>query len=313
MMKQYKLSHIARAAMLLAVFAMLAACEKPILDDGSVDGGSPSDANVVLHFTQSEGSDFTAATRADTPVATRAATRAATDITDLCSRLNLAVFNADGTKVKTVAQKEGDASYGTVALSLAAGTYQLVVIAHNGDGSATITNTEKVTFPNNKVTDTFYYYGDLVVGSEKQSYDLTLTRAVAMFRLVLTDESIPASVAKLKFYYTGGSSTFSPAEGYGIVQSKQTEVRAVSEDGIYEIYTLPHTEEDVLTKLTVTALDANDNTVKERIFENVPVIRNQVTRYTGSFFGSGGSGETGSGDFRMTADPEWDSINGYTF
>lgn len=287
--------------MLLAVLAMLAACEKPILDDGSVDGGSPGEANVVLHFTQSEGSDFSAATRA------------ATDITDLCSRLNLAVFNADGTKVKTVAQKEGDASYGTVALSLAAGTYQLVVIAHNSDGSATITSTEKVTFPNNKVTDTFCYYGDLVVGSEKQSYDLTLTRAVAMFRLVLTDESIPASVAKLKFYYTGGSSTFSPAEGYGIVQSKQTEIRAVSEDGIYEIYTLPHTEEDVLTKLTITALDANDNTVKERIFENVPVVRNQVTRYTGSFFGSGGSGETGSGDFRMTADPEWDSINGYTF
>ena len=301
MMKQNKLSSTMRAAMLLAVLAMLAACEKPILDDGSVDGGSPGEANVVLHFTQSEGSDFTADTRA------------ATDITDLCSRLNLAVFNADGTKVKTVAQKEGDASYGTVALSLAAGTYQLVVIAHNGDGSATITSTEKVTFPNNKVTDTFYYYGDLVVGSEKQSYDLTLTRAVAMFRLVLTDESIPASVAKLKFYYTGGSSTFSPAEGYGIVQSKQTEVRAVSEDGIYEIYTLPHTEEDVLTKLTITALDANDNTVKERIFENVPVVRNQVTRYTGSFFGSGGSGETGSGDFRMTADPEWDSVNAYTF
>ena len=39
----------------------------------------------------------------------------------------------------------------------------------------------------------------------------------------------------------------------------------------------------------------------------------KVTRYTGSFFGSGGSGETGSGDLRMTADPEWDSINGYTF
>jgi hypothetical protein len=105
--------------MLLAVLAMLPACEKPILDDGSVDGDSPADANVVLHFTQSESGDFSAATRAathaDTPVATRAATRAATDITELCSRLNLAVFNADGTKVKTVAQKEGDASYGTVA------------------------------------------------------------------------------------------------------------------------------------------------------------------------------------------------------
>ena len=287
-----------RTAILLALMAMLTACEKPILDDATEVGDSPADANVILHFTQFEQETFT---------------RAATDITSLCSRLNIAIFNSEGTKVKTVAQKEGDSDYGTVALSLAEGTYQLVVIAHNCEGSATITSTEKVTFPNNKVTDTFYYYGDLVVTSEQQSYDLTLTRAVAMFRLVLTDENIPSAVAKFKFYYTGGSSTFSPKDGYGCVNSKQTEIRTVASDGVYEIYTLPHTEEDVLTKLTVTALDANDNTIKERIFENVPVVRNQVTRYTGSFFGSGGGGQTGSGSFRMTADPDWDSVNGYTF
>ena len=76
-----------------------------------------------------------------------------------------------------------DAGYGTVALTLAAGTYQLVVIAHNGEGSATITSTEKVTFPNNKVTDTFYYYGDLVVTTEVQSYDLTLTRTAVSWNL----------------------------------------------------------------------------------------------------------------------------------
>ena len=278
--------------------ALAVACEKPALDEAPrPDDG---EANVILHFSQYEG-EFT--------------TRAATDITEICNRLNIAIFDADGTKVKTIAQKRDDASYGTVALSLVSATYKLVVIAHNCDGSATISSEEKVTFPNNKVTDTYYYYGDLVVGAEKQSYDLTLTRAVAMFRLVLTDGSIPASVAKMKFYYLGGSSTFSPKDGVGCVQSKQTEIRSVADDGIYEIYTMPHTEEDVLTKLTVTALDANDNIIKERIFENVPIIRNQVTRYTGSFFGSGGGGggETGSGDFRMTADPDWDAVNGYTF
>ena len=275
---------------------LLAACEKPVIDDE--DFVATKDTNVILHFTQYQQEAFT---------------RSATDITNLCSRLNIAIFDAEGTKVKTVAQKEGDASYGTVALSLAAGTYRLVVIAHNCDGSATITSEEKVTFPNNKVTDTFYYYGDLVVTAEKQSYDLTLTRAVAMFRMVLTDDEIPSTVAKLKFYYLGGSSTFSPKAGYGCVNSKQTEIRPVSTDGIYEIYTLPHTEEDVLTKLTVTALDANDNIIKERIFENVPVTRNQVTRYTGSFFGSGGGNSTNDGTFRLTADPDWDAVNGYTF
>ena len=291
--------------MFIALTLLVAACEKPILDEE--DAVTRKEANVILHMTQYEQEAFGNS-------GNRATTRTATGITELCSRLNIAIFDDDGTKVKTVAQKEGDASFGTVALTLAAGTYQLVVIAHNGEGSATITSTEKVTFPNNKVTDTFYYYGDLVVTSEVQSYDLTLTRAVAMFRMVLTDDEIPSSVAKIKFYYTGGSSTFSPSAGYGCVNSKQTEIRTVA-DGVttFDIFTLPHTEEDVLTKLTVTALDANDNTVKERVFENVPVSRNQVTRYTGSFFGSGGSGQTSDGTFRLTADPDWDNVNGYTF
>lgn len=276
---------------------LLVGCEEPFIDD-TTGKMVAAEANVILHFTQYEQ---------------EALTRSATDITELCSRLNIALFDAEGTKVKTVAQKEGDASYGTVALSLAAGTYRLVVIAHSCDGSATITSMEKVTFPNNKVTDTFYYYGDLVVGTEKQSYDLTLTRAVAMFRLVLTDADFPANVSKLKFYYLGGSSTFSPKAGYGCVNSKQTELRPVAADSIYEIFTMPHTEDDVITKLTITALDADDNALKERTFQNIPITRNQVTRYTGSFFGSGGTGDTGSGDFRLTADPDWDAVNGYTF
>ena len=317
-----------RKIMLFALALLLAACEKPVINEDLV---ATKDANVILHFVQYEqcsfGDDVTSLPyRGGAGVGS--VTRAATDITNLCSRLNIALFDADGTKVKTVAQKESDANFGTVALTLTAGTYRLVVIAHNCDGSATISSTEKVTFPNNKVTDTFYYYGDLVVTDTKQSYDLTLPRAVAMFRLVLTDESVPSNVAKLKFYYLGGSSTFSPKDGYGCVNSKQTEIRSVPSGSsqseasqgpsaaagmTFEIFTLPHTEDDVLTKLTVTALDANDNVVKERTFENVPVTRNQVTRYTGSFFGNGGTGQTSDGTFRLTADPDWDSVNGYTF
>ena len=53
--------------------------------------------------------------------------------------------------------------------------------------------------------------------------------------------------------------------------------------------------------------------MKENVFENVPVTRNQVTRYTGSFFGSGASGGSSDGTIHLTADPDWDSVNGYTF
>ena len=118
---------------LFIVLALLvAACEKPILDEEMV---MKKEANVILHMTQFEQTAFT---------------RAAPDITELCTRLNVAIFDADGTKVKTVVQKDTDSDFGTVALTLAAGTYRLGVIAHNGEGSATITSEEKVTSPATK-------------------------------------------------------------------------------------------------------------------------------------------------------------------
>jgi hypothetical protein len=244
--------------------------------------------------------------------------RALVNVSEVCTRVNFAVFK-DGQRVKYKNQAAGDEGFGTYSLTLEVGNYQLLILAHSGKANPTTTNPAKLQFTNpgsssgTGYTDTFYYYGDLVVTSEVQSYDLTLTRAVAMFRLVLTDDEMPSNVAKLKFYYLGGSSTFSPKDGCGCVNSKQTEIRPVSDDGIYEIFTLPHTEDDVLTKLTVTALDQNDNIIKEKVFENVPVTRNQITRYTGSFFGSGGSGGSSDGTIRLTADPDWDSVNGYTF
>ena len=43
------------------------------------------------------------------------------------------------------------------------------------------------------------------------------------------------------------------------------------------------------------------------------IINYTTYRYTGNFFGSGGSGQTSDGTFRLTANPDWDSVNGYTF
>jgi len=53
-MEQNRLSHSARTIILLAILAVLAACEKPLLDDvaPTAVGGSPTEANVILRFTQ---------------------------------------------------------------------------------------------------------------------------------------------------------------------------------------------------------------------------------------------------------------------
>ena len=123
--------------MLLAVLVLLTGCEKSLVSEEGA-ASKKSEANVVLQLSVFEQLPFE--------------TRSPQDVTQLCNRLNVAFFQ-DGQKVKSVSQKVGDDSFGTVAVALEAGVYQLVVIGHSCDGSATITSVDKVTFPNNVVCE----------------------------------------------------------------------------------------------------------------------------------------------------------------
>ena len=257
-----------------------------------------ADANVILRFSAFGQEDFT---------------RAAVPLSDQLSRLSVAVFDADGQKVKSINQQSTTDGFGTVAMDLMEGTYNIVAIAHNGtEGNATITSVEKVTFASNKVTDTFAYFGELsVLDGSVIEKDLTMTRRVAMVRFTLTDADLSAS--QLKFYYTGGSSTFSPSSGYGCVNSKQTEYRSCLSTGdggavtIYEIYTFPHEETDDL-KVTVTALDASGNAIGENTFESVPVQRNKITTWTGEMFNGLGGGTSSGVNTSFKVDIDWNGM-----
>lgn len=276
-------------------------CEQPVTDDDGTDADEPNvvdGTKVVFNVCNVEmvpwNSDGYEAGNV-------------TDISKLCTRIELAVFDGDN-RVTVVRQAAGDAGFGHVTVGLDEGTYTVVVIAHNGEGSATISSPEQIKFNNNKVTDTFYYCGDITVGDET-SYDLTLKRAVAMFRLVVKD-NVPEKVDRMKFYYTGGSSTFDAVSGCGCVDSRQTEFRDVPDDAhssesVYEVYTFPHSDGRTLN-VTVSALDASDKVVDEREFTDVPVERNQVTQYSGYFFGeSPGSGRS----FTFTIDEDWSQVD----
>ena len=278
--------------MIAAVLALvISGCEKPLLEDwGSV---GDADGNVLLTVAANE-------TRS-VPVG------------EVCTRLNVAVFDSGGTKVKAVGQSSAESGFGNVRLSLPEGNYKLVVVGHNGTGSATITNVEKVTFPNNKVTDTFLYFGTLTVTGETQELAITLTRCVAMLRLILDYSGGDSDIASLKFYDLGGSSTLSPLSGYGCVNSKQTEYRAWNDASVYELFTIPHATEDVITKMTVTAYDASDNVVGEWTLTDIPVTMNRVTEYSGDLFGGGGHSGDDIPTGGITVDAEWDGVDSYTF
>lgn len=278
--------------MLLGILCtyLLVACEKVQLQEST----SSEEAKVVFRVVSYTQMPFTSSQLRQAPVR----------IDEACSRISFAIFEGD-TKVKSVNQTKGSNDFGTLSITLPKGTYRLVAIAHNGTGAATISSAEKISFPNNKCTDTFYICQDFTV-SENSEYDLIMKRATAMFRFVIED-SIPKQVENMKFYYTGGSSTLDATTGFGCVNSKQTEYRKIIDEtgrknNSFDIFTFPHNIQDTL-KMTVTALTSSDVTMKERTFDAIPVKQNYITQYSGTFFDAV-SGE-GDLDIHFQVDTTW--------
>lgn len=231
-------------------------------------------------------------------------------VSELCKQIDLAVFQG-GTRTEKVTQKVGDKDFGTLSVALDAGSYKVVILAHNQDKTPTTTNAEKITFSGD-LSDTFLWSNDITVNEGNGlDVDVSMHRTVAMVRFVTTDK-IPDDVSTLQFYYTGGSSTLDGLTGYGCVNSRQTVKFSITDDmkgktGQFEIYTFPKSDSKEL-KIEVTGLGATGNTVCSHTFENVPVSRNQITQFTGALFSDEPVTGDSSSKFKLTTDDEWSTV-----
>ena len=235
------------ASFLMMLVVTLTSCEKFALDETSTD---PHDANANVTFHVSMGKNQS------TEFNTKAADSNAIPLEKVCTRLSLGIFDEIG-KVKTLNTLSTDKGYGKLSVSLDEGEYRVVIIGHNGAGNCTISSPEKIKFSNNKLTDTFYYYGRINITSEETEETIELKRAVAQFKVHITDSVIPANARSIKFYYTGGSSTLDATSGYGCVNSRQTEIFKLAKDQRdYSVYTFPHEDSQGLN-MKISILDAD--------------------------------------------------------
>ena len=222
-----------------------------------------------------------------------------------CGRLNFAIFK-DDERLKVVNQTADQPNFGRVLRDIEPGVYRIVVLGHNGLGNASISSPEKIKFKDNKVTDTFYYYGTIeVVGTS--SFDIPLKRAVAKCQIVVRDR-IPSTVSQMQFKYTGGSSTFDAVSGYGCVNSRQTENRVIHAPDEYgttkfDLYTFPHQPKDLLS-ITVMALNSSGDILSSHVINDVEVNINKLTSCEGKLFESTSEGSS-DGDFMVTTRDEW--------
>lgn len=235
----------------------------------------------------------------------------AKDVKEVSTRINLAIFNGTE-KIRSISQTKSDKDFGKISVSLPKGNFKIIAIAHSGNGSATITAPNEISFNKNKVTDTFLCCQDISVGTNN-SFNLTMERIVAAVRFVFKD-AIPEKVSKMKFYYTGGSSTLDALTGFGCKNSRQTEYREIANDKHgsnmqFDLFTFPKQENNGL-KMTVTALDASGNTVSERKFENIKVEKGVMSICTGNFFQE--NIETDANTISFFVNDEW-KIKNYTY
>lgn len=301
-----KKTYVWLASLLLMLVATLTSCEKFALDDSGIHSHD-ANANVIIHASVAKNnSTGTRSGEEDEEIEGK-------PLEDYCSRLSIAIFDGEE-KVKTLnltAEKDG---YDDIGINLDAGKYRMVAIGHNGSGNCTISSPEKVKFYKNKITDTFFYYGtfNVIDGEDTDDYIL-LNRAVAQFKVHISDATIPAEAHSIKFYYTGGSSTLDAVTGYGCVQSRQTESFKLQEGKRdYSVYTFPR-EENKGLKMTINILDAAAQSIKEYSKEGVPVKRNNITQtnisiqdHTISDPDQKEDGDSGKGNLGFTVNPDWE-------
>lgn len=287
-MKKIVLSFCALTALVLM------GCEKPLISEGEEES-EDTEGNLTVTVWQSGHEPFPAMTRA-------------TSLDDY-NRLNYAIYTSDGTRVKQVNQTRENTGFGSATFQLEPATYQVVVVAHNCDKNPTMTNLNKIQFTNAMgYTDTSLYYGEVEVTEEHKDVQVDLERIVSLCRVIITDE-YPEDVTQMRFQYKGGSGAFDAKTGYGCVNSTQTLFFDVTNgQKQFDLYTYLHDEEGTL-HLLATAYDDADNVIHEREFE-VPMLYNQITRFSGPFFTGSGNGSL---DITIVINTDWSGVQDITF
>lgn len=253
---------------MVALCGIISSCEAPFVADKEQTASTHTLTISVFQIEKTPFADFT---------------RTEKEASEVLSRLNYAVFAMDGTRLKQINQTSDQANFGTASFQLEDGNYQIVVVGHSSNGNPTMTDPKAIKFTNAQgYTETFLYNTNVTISGEQVDLPVTLDRIVSLCRFVVTDD-FPATVKKMRFYYTGGSGAFDASTGFGCVNSKQEVVfDVIPAQKTFDLYTFLHDMEGTI-HLTVSALDASGSEYAQREVE-VPMERNSIAWVSGPFF-----------------------------
>jgi len=256
-------------ALVMVAVAMLTACT----NDGAGEVTNDETAVVRMAFAPYEVEPMTRANDAD------GFTRAA--VADYATRLDVWLYEG-GTEVQAVHQQSTDEGFASLSVRLEKSkTYTVYACAHKAAGAATLSD-GVVSWPDDKVTHSFFY-SQTFSPATTTTLNCLMERIVGNFRLEITDK-VPEAVTRMTVD-VGVSPTRWNVDGYGenAVSRVSSFTPAVGSSPALSVFLLAGSEEEKMD-ITVTAYDATDAVVQQRVFEDVPIRAGYRSTYRGEFF-----------------------------
>lgn len=205
----------------------------------------------------------------------------------------------DDELVGTLHKSQGDADFDSPSLGMAYGSHTVYFVASRGK-TPTVNGTTIVW---QQPSDTFWAVLNLDVIGSTANVAVTLDRVVTRFRVVVGDE-VPDGMAKLCItpaswwygldYTTGAAigeqqaerSITVPSSYIGTIGQLSVAIFGLSDD------------DEWMTDVTITAKDADDNSLGSVTLTDVPFMRNRSTEASGNLF----AGQRG---FSLLLNDEW--------
>lgn len=234
------------------------------------------------------------------------ATKDAAEYTNI-KALTLAFYDAEGVEVYRDEQIRSNTSsystFGEFECELPIGVYTLVAIGRGmSDGDVfVLTSPSLAEYTTDKARETLVNTQRVVIRSAiPVDIPVPLDRICAKLNVVSTD-SRPANITKIRTTYAAGGQSFNPTSGLATTNTGFSLVNnfssapAVVNFGSYIFLTSDEQDIDV----TIEALDAQDNVLFTKVFNDLSFKRNRSTKVTGSMFSVGAS------SFSIKVNSDW--------
>lgn len=270
-----------------AVALTVASCtsDNDQLTDSTVNNPEPTTVTLTFSPYDMEAMTTRAAVVPVVSPTGAGTTRAA--VADFANKLDIWLY--EGTDLlQTIQQESSQSGFAILSLTLdKRKTYTIHSVAHKSSGGHATLADGLITWPNDKITQSFYYTRTFTP-ADVTTLDCQMTRIVGQFRLETTDQ-LPAEAARATIDVPQTFTAWSTAANAAATPKDRTvNFSSVSpnQDGTVTLscYLISTASSPTNHTLTVTFYDADSQPVQERIFADVPIRNGYRTTFRGSFF-----------------------------